>query len=487
MPDTTTFFIDLFLLLTSAVVAGELANRVGQTALVGQLLVGVALGPTLLGPFIGLSTLGPELSAIQFLGTVFILFMAGLDVVPEQISRMGPRTIGMGVAVFALPFALISAVAEFLLRGTSPLLPLFLGLTLSITALPVMGIMLLEFGLLQTRVGRLLINTALVNELTAVTVFAILLQLQTGTSGGPVAIAIAALSVAVFLGGMLSVHMLLRTLGTSRSWEATRARFAQKVRTKEAGFAILMIGVVGASLFSQYMGLTFVVGAFYAGILVTRESAGPDAHRTISGIFDAMTWGFFIPLFFAFAGVQMNLRLLGSWWLLFVFGTFAIVAILSKVATGYTLARLLHWPPTDALAIGHLVSSRGAVELAMAVILLGDGVYSTQIYTIVAGVGLVTTLIAPIAAHRVWSHARSGTSFVNEEQRLRAQAPSSESSLLTPTLTFRVVGVPPPSSLDEAAERPVPAPSPRNVGQGPPPETPDEPHHSPPPLPTRRP
>ena len=461
MADTTTFFIDLFLLLTSAVVAGELATRLGQTALVGQLLVGVALGATLLGPYIGLSTLGAELSALQFLGTVFILFMAGLDVVPEQISRMGLRTALGGVAIFAVPFVVLSGVAELLVPSPDRLLPLFLGLTLSITALPVMGIMLMEFGLLQKPVGRFLINTALVNELVAVSVFAVLLQLQKGTAVGPVAIGMAALAVGIFLSVMLLVHWLLRWLGNSQQWLAMRARFAQGLRTKEAGFAILMIGVIGASLFSQYLGLTFVVGAFYAGILVTRKSAGAVAHRSISGIFDAMTWGFFIPLFFAFAGVQMNLRLLDSPWLLFIFGIFVAIAILSKVTTGYSIARLRRWSSTDALAIGHLVSSRGAVELAMAVILLGDGVFTTQIYTIVAGVGLVTTLIAPVAVRRTWKGAHPGGSVVTESPAPHEPASFASDGSLTPTLTFGTVAFTESEPLREGDSEPTPDVSPR--------------------------
>jgi Kef-type K+ transport system membrane component KefB len=399
-------------------VAGEIATRLGQTALVGQLLVGVVLGPTLIGPYIGLSSLTPELSAIQFLATVFILFMAGLDIVPEQISRMGVRTALMGVAVFAVPFATITVLARLLMPGSAALLPWFLGVTLSITALPVMGIMLVEFGLLKTRIGNLLINTALVNELTAVTVFAILLQLQTGSTNGLLAVAVAVLSVAVFIGAMFSVHMLLRTLGGTSWWESTRIRIAQQIRTKESGFAILMICVFGASLFSQYMGLTFVVGAFYAGILVTRESAGPEAHRTISSIFDAMTWGFFVPLFFAFVGVQMNFRLLLTPVDLAMFAAFAVVAIVSKYGTGFLVARFNGWPPRDARAIGHLVSSRGAVELAMAVILLGDGVFHASTFTLVAGVGLVCTLIAPMAAARTWRLTTPGRSAV--EQRMEA-------------------------------------------------------------------
>jgi Kef-type K+ transport system membrane component KefB len=481
MTDTTAFFVDLFILLTSAVVAGEVARRLGQVALVGQLLVGVILGPTLLGPYIGLATLTPELSALQFLGTVFILFMAGLDVVPEQITRMGARTALMGVAIFAIPFAALSVAARFLFPGSSTLLPLFLGLTLSITALPVMGIMLVEFGLLKTRLGNLLLNTALINELTAVTVFAVLLQLQTSSANGGIAIGIAVLSAAVFLGTIFAINSALRTLGGTPWWVATRERLARGFRTKEAGFAFLLICVIGASLYSQYLGLTFVVGAFYAGMLVTRESAGPEAHRMISGIFGAMTWGFFVPLFFAFVGVQMNLRLLLSPWEIAVFVSLAALAVLSKVGTGFSVARFNGWSRTDSLAIGHLVSSRGAVELAMAVILLGDGVFTQQTFTLVAGVGLVTTFIAPIAASRLWRSASAEDSAVFRRLNdLRGQYPPGGRD--PGSLSFRILDT---SALDPAdgsgGGRELEAdPVPKEGATGP------EPPHGPPPLPKGR-
>jgi len=406
MSATTTFFVDLFILLTCAVVAGEIANRLGQAALVGQLLVGVILGPSLLGPYLGLATLSPELSAIQFLGTVFILFMAGLYIVPEDVGRMGWSNALLGVAIFVIPFALTSAVAKLLFPGPSGVLPLFLGLTLSITALPVMGIMLAEFGVLESRIGRLLMNAALINELLAVSVFAVLLRLQAGGTDSYTAVAIAALSVGVFIGTMLSIHRALIALGRTSWWDGARQRAARSLRTKEAGIAILMICIVGASLFSQYIGLTFVVGAFYAGILVTRESAGTRAHQRISGIFDAITWGLFVPLFFAFVGIQMNLHEVDNVVTLAILGGLIAVALVTKVGTGYTVARAFGWSDVDARAIGHMVSSRGAVELAMAVILLSDGIFSSKIFTIVATVGLVTTIVAPIAAGRAFRARR---------------------------------------------------------------------------------
>jgi Kef-type K+ transport system membrane component KefB len=437
--NSTAFIVDLFILLSAAVIAGEVASRLGQAALVGQLLVGVILGPSLFGQYLGITSLSQGLTAIQVLATVFILFMAGLDIVPEQIYRMGFSTVAMGIAIFAVPFAILSVLAAALLGGAGTITPLFIGLTLSITALPVMGIMLIEFGIAKTRMGNLLISTALVNELTAVTVFAVLLQLESGSRSDVLAITIAALSVGVFIAAMLSIHMFLRTLRGTAWWESARLRVSEGWRSKESGFAILMIAMIGASLFSQYMGLTFVVGAFYAGILVTQESAGAKAHEDASRVFDAMTWGFFIPLFFAFVGVEMNLQLISTPWLLTVFAVLLVAAVVAKVGTGYSVARFFSWPRVDSLAIGSLVNSRGAVELAMAVILLQDGVFTTQTFTIVAGIGLLTTFMAPIGTNWAWrSHDRRTAPFEARAERLRGH-PVGGATFYEPTLSFGIL------------------------------------------------
>jgi Kef-type K+ transport system membrane component KefB len=398
----TSFIIDLFLLLAGALLAGEAVSRFGQPALVGQLLVGVVLGPTILGPLLGLTALPPEFSSIQFLATVFILFMAGLEVAPEEIYRMGPVGVMLGIAVFAFPFAIGFLVATAVFPGVSILKALFVSLTLSITALPVMGIMLVQFGLLTRPFGKFLMNTALVNELTAVTAFAVLLQLYSGHATGGLGVGVAFASLALFLAVMLSLYVLIRALARTRIWDQIRSRFAHDWRSKGAGFAVLMVLVIGASLFSQSLGLTFVVGAFYAGLLVTRETAGPTAHKSISTVFDTISWGFFIPLFFALVGLQMNLRLLGNPVLIGTFLALLSMAILTKVGVGTFAGRVRGMTEPDSLAVGFLVSSRGAVELAMAVILLQAGVFDVPLFTIVAGVGLVTTIVAPIGALWAW-------------------------------------------------------------------------------------
>jgi Kef-type K+ transport system membrane component KefB len=426
MVSTTQLIVDLTLLLAAAVIAGEIANRLGQAALTGQLLVGVILGPSLLGPLFGLTALPPELNAIQILATVFILFLAGLHIVPEQLYRMGPANILLGVAAFTVPFVASAAVVWVVLPGLGVLTTLFVALTLSITALPVMAIMLTEFRLNGTRFGELLMNTALVNELVAVSVFAVLLQLETGSRNGFVDVAIAAISVAIFILTMLAIHMGLRVLRSTKLWDGFAVRFQRTWRSREGGFALLMVLVLGAALYSQFLGLTFVVGAFYAGILVTEESAGLQAHRSITVIFDAITWGFFIPLFFAIVGVEMNLHYLADARDLLVLVFLLAVAVLTKVAVGYSGARLLRWPKPHALSVGYLITSRGAVELAMAVILLESGIFTVTLFTFVAAVGLMATIIAPIGA--LWSWESSETTRNELYERVPTLRPGASRS-----------------------------------------------------------
>ncbi len=141
------------------------------------------------------------------------------------------------------------------------------------------------------------------------------------------------------------------------------------------------------------------MGAFYAGLLVTPESVGSRQHRSITFLFEAVTWGFFIPLFFALVGFDTNFASLFSTPLaVLLFAGLCLFALTAKIGMGALVTRSLRWSRPESLAAGWLLTSRGAVELAMATILLGLHVFTTPIFTVVAGVGLVTTCLSPIGA-----------------------------------------------------------------------------------------
>jgi Kef-type K+ transport system membrane component KefB len=400
MPDaTTSFLIALFLLVALAVVVGEIFTRFGQVALVGQLLVGVLIGPTILGPYLGIASTGSMFTGLQTVATFFVLLMAGLSVSPEQIWDTGLSAVLLGIAIFLVPFIGGAAVVHLLYPQYGNTEQLFIALTISITALPVLAIMLREFGLMKTRFGTFLLNASVINELSAVTAFAILLSISTSSAGTLKAVIVSVATVALFLTTILTVHVALRALRQIRLWDRLVVWFRDTWRSREAGFALLITIGLGAALYSQFLGLTFVVGAFYAGLLVTPESAGQKEHRSLTFLFEAVTWGFFIPLFFALVGFSTNFGSLFSTWLaVLAFIALALFAVMAKLGMGAIVTRSLRWSRQESLAAGWLLTSRGAVELAMATILLNLHVFSVPVFTIVAGVGLVTTFLSPIGA-----------------------------------------------------------------------------------------
>ncbi len=440
MDPLTLFIVDLFLLLACAVIAGEIAVHLGQAAMVGQLLVGVVLGPSLLGPYLGLTVsstfpAGPgllgvsPLGSLQFLATIFILFMAGLEVTPERIYGMGSRNLALGCVIFVVPLTIGILLSLWTLPWIDPKASfetaLLTGLVLAVTALPVMGILLSEFRILQSPLGEALVNAALVNEILAVTLFTIFLRLGPSLLESIVAIIAAVISVGVFLGTIVSVHMGLLLLRRRRHWEWLTDRFSSFWRSKQGAFALLMVLLIGSTLYSQFLGLTYVMGAFFAGVLVTRESAGREAHQSISYIFEVMTWGFFVPIFFAIVGIGVNLRLLATPLGIGVFSMITLVAIVTKVGSGAGMARFLGWGRADAGAIGFLVNARGAVASAMAVILLQSRLIDDTVFSIVVGVAIITTILAPVGALSSWlSSPTSREELFRRIPTLRSRSPS---------------------------------------------------------------
>jgi len=396
---TTELIIGLFLLVTCSVIVGEIFTRIGSIALVGQLLVGVVLGPSLLAPALGLTSVAPSFSPLLTLATFFILLMAGLAVSPEQVWATGPSAALLGISIFLVPFIAGAGIVHLLLPAYSTTTDLFVALTISVTALPVLAIMLREFGLLRTRFGTFLLNASVINELAAVTAFAILLAVETSGEPPLTAVATSCITVALFLTTILTLHMGLRALRAVRLWDRLVQRFRSNWRSREGGFALLMVIGLGSALYSQFLGLTFLVGAFYAGLLITPESAGVREHRTLSFVFEAVTWGFFIPLFFALVGFGMDFpAIFTSLTNIIAFALLCAFALIAKILIGSAVTRTLGWSREESMAAGWLLTSRGAVELAMAVILLDIHVFDTALYTIVAGVGLITTMVSPIGA-----------------------------------------------------------------------------------------
>lgn len=383
-------FVSVIIILVAARVLGELFQRIKQPPLVGELLAGIIIGPSIFG----IIHFNSDLGVLSNLAVFFLMLLAGLEMDPKEIRRAGRYAIVISLVAFFIPFSSGWAVAH--LFGLPLAQSLFMGLLLSITAVPVSAIVLMQFGILRSKLGNIVITAAVVNDILSLVVLSIVLQLA-HSNGAAIDTGAAALSgakIAAFLAGIFIFDILLR--GTSHWLPARIEPFFKKLQTKEAAFGLLLIMTIAISLIAQEIGLHFIIGTFFSGLIIYKEIIGKNNFDRVYGIISAITFGFFAPIFFAIIGVEINLQSLAS--AIPLFSALLTVAIAAKIGGGYIGARTVRMKNDTSMAIGFLMNGRGMVELVIASIGFAAGVIDLTLFSVAVAIGFATTIMAPITA-----------------------------------------------------------------------------------------
>lgn len=383
------FFIAIVVMLLVAKLFGEIFRRMKQPALVGELLAGIILGPSLFGFF----RPDENLDVFKGLAVFFLMFFAGMEMNLGEIKKASKKAFVVSALAFFVPF--FAGHQAGLFFGLDNIQSLFIGLLLSITAIPVSAIILIEFGLLKSKIGNTVITAAVINDIMALLVLAVILQLP---SNGTISvnysdIGESALKISAFFG----VVTLLAFLTNRQSWQVPQKidSFISKLKTKEAGFGVLLILAVTFSIFAHYSDLHFIIGAFFAGLIFGKnfsQKHGEHAHRFVSGF----TFGLFAPIFFVLIGLEFNVHSLME--SLPLFTSLLAIAIATKVCAGYVGARITRFSHNEGLVIGCLMNCRGMVELAIASIGFSVGILDVRLFSIAVAIGFVTTILTPIIA-----------------------------------------------------------------------------------------
>jgi len=359
------------------------------------MLAGVVLGPTLLN----IIEPNEALSAISELAVFFVILTAGLEMnFGEVMSAFRGRGILISVLSFVIP--LVSGVLVGAAFSLDVMRSVFLGLTLAITALPVAVRILGDLKLLGTDIARYSIASAIFSDLAALLALGVILDLPNMRSYQAIAISI------LQIGGKLAV---LAVLVLGFNWilhqiekhglhiEQGPERLFQTLGS-EALLGIVVVFVLAFSSISESLGFHFVVGAFFGALLIDKKfflaSHYTETERAIAGISD----GFLAPIFFAYLGLQMNLKELSSFGLL---AAVLFVAIASKVASGWIGGRLIGLSSATSLGIGTILNGRGVMGLVIASIAFERELIGPQLFSILVLMSLVTTILAPLA-FRKW-------------------------------------------------------------------------------------
>jgi Kef-type K+ transport system membrane component KefB len=402
-------FVSVIIILVAARILGELFQRMKQPSLVGELLAGVIIGPSVL------AIIHPDenLNVLSNLAVFFLMFLAGLEMNPQEIRKAGKPAIIISLLAFSGP--LLSGTFGAMLFGLSNLQALFMGLLLSITAVPVSAIVLMEFGILRSKIGNTVITAAVINDILSLIVLSTILQIHEGGTSSQInfgQLGMSIMKVVAFVGGIFLVDILFRK--TSHWLPRKIEPLFKKLQTKEAAFGILLITTISISLVAQEIGLHFIIGTFFSGLILYKELIGKNNFERVYGIISAITFGFFAPIFFALIGIELNIQSLVN--AIPFFGVLLAIAILAKVGGGYIGARVARFSKDEGLAIGFLMNGRGMVELVIASIGFNLGIIDTRLFSIAVAIGFITTIMAPIASRSFVSSAkRRGSKLLVEE------------------------------------------------------------------------
>ena len=396
--DLLVLWTQIASLLLSARLLGALANRLGQPAVAGELTAGLLLGPSVFGHAdpAGFRWLFPKagssapLSALTAISLVGLLVAIGAETDLPLIRRLGRAATSVAAVSLAVPLAAGAALALVLPRdlmgaraGTAPFVIVVAG-AVAVSSLPVIAKIVSDLGLLRRNVGQMAIATGTAHDAIGFVLVALATGLA-GNSGG------SAGRVAVALIGVAGVSAVILTAG-QRVFDYSLRRVRRAGPNVTGSLTVCVVGAVVAAAVMQAFGVEGALGAFVAGVALGRSRF--QVGRAVS-VLNAMTTTIFAPLYFATAGLKVDLGVLGRAPVAVSFAAIVAVAVVAKFAgavVGGALARL-HRREVVALGVG--LNGRGALQVVLATAGLGVGVLTTASYTLIILMSVVTSLAVP--------------------------------------------------------------------------------------------
>jgi len=377
--------LTLVIIIIAAKAGGWISVRLRQPAVLGELLAGLVLGPTVidllrLPVFTNFELLHEEVSDLAEIGVVFLMFVAGLEVELREMARAGRVAMLSGVLGVAVPLGLGALAAlSFGYQGASAW---FLGIILTATSVSISAQTLLELNVLRTREGVALLGAAVVDDILVLVLLSIFLALGGGAGGASAVPALAA-------------NMLLYlALAGAVSWFAL-PRLAHWIHRQPISEGLTAMVLVSALFFAWSAevvgGLAAITGAFMAGVGLGRTSL----RSTIEEKVHAITYGFLVPVFFVSIGLEADARQITGPVLPFLIVLF-IVAVASKVIGSGLGARLGGYTAREALRVGVGMISRGEVGLIVASVGVQERLITQEVFSAVVVLLLLTTLASPI-------------------------------------------------------------------------------------------
>lgn len=396
--------LQLMLIILAARLGGELALRFGQSPAVGEIIVGILLGPSLFGLLapdlfqtVFHSTPAAPMQMLSQIGLILLMFQIGLEFdfahLGEHNNRRAVTTIASAslVAPFALGFGFGWLTAPLLSPGVDPLATsLFIATAFSITALPILGRIMMEFRITRLPIGVIAISAAAINDVIGWLLLALVTALALAAFSAP------AFAFKVMLvGGFFLVWWFVMRPLMKRLIRASQAKSTPDGKPEHGKLSHNLLGLLLAAIFLSAMttyqlGIFAIFGGFMMGVILYDEHELIAAWKERIGHFVTV---FFLPIFFTYTGLRTNIGSLDSFAAWGWCGLLILLATLGKFGASYLAARWAGMSHVEGKVIGIMMNTRALMELIVINVGYDLGVISQQVFTMLVLMAIFSTVI----------------------------------------------------------------------------------------------
>jgi Kef-type K+ transport system membrane component KefB/nucleotide-binding universal stress UspA family protein len=401
------FIAEIVLLLAAGRGLGELMQRIGQPAVMGQLVAGILLGPSVFGLFLpelqkavfpGAAEQQAMINAVSQLGILMLLLLTGMDTDLKLVRRIGKAAFAISATGILVPFALGFVLGQFLPDSVLPakmgrLVPsLFLGTALSISSVKIVATIVREMNFLRRDVGQIIVASAIIEDTIGWVIIAITFGLAAKSTFDVLSLTRTVIGVAAFMA--LSFTLGRRIVFFLIRWANDTFQSEFPVIT----MILIIMGVMAG--ITQLLGVHTVLGAFVAGILIGES---PILTEHVEDQLRGLVTSLFMPVFFGLAGLTADLTILKEANLALLTAGLVLIASLGKFSGAFLGGEIGGLHLRQSTAVGAAMNARGSTEVIVASIGLAMGALTQNLYTMIVTMAIVTTLAMPPMLRRALS------------------------------------------------------------------------------------
>jgi Kef-type K+ transport system membrane component KefB/nucleotide-binding universal stress UspA family protein len=398
-PSEFLLIVQIALLITVGRGLGELMQRIGQPSVIGELLAGLLLGPSLFGwvwpqgheaIFPSAAEQKALINGIAQFGILLLLLLTGMETDLKLVRKVGKAAVTISVAGIVVPFACGFGLGQFLPDSLLPhpeqrfVASLFLGTALSISSVKIVAVVVREMNFMRRNVGQIIVASAIIDDTIGWIIIAVIFSLASSGTLDVLSVGRAVLGTLVFLA-------ISFTIGRRIAFQLIRWANDHLVSTGAVVTVILLL-MCGMALITHLIGVHTVLGAFVAGVLVGES---PILTRQIDERLRGLINSLFMPVFFGLAGLAADLTVLKDPKLLLLTGALILIASLGKFGGAFAGGAIGGLNRRESFALASGMNARGSTEVIIATIGLSMGVLSQNLFSMIVTMAILTTMAMP--------------------------------------------------------------------------------------------